>query len=287
MELGINTFFIDVNESHNLGLKRVEIVTTSKEKALSDAEKAYKYSMKYSIHLPVFLPEWFKSGQWDVFFCDSSPEKRELSFNLLEENLNFIKDFDAEYSISHFGGIMPLLPEEELESYSEIVNQSISRIETLAQKYGVNLLLEYFGLNKNLYKPEDWVGLVNKRNKLSLLLDTGHLYFSCFHNDLDLQASLKKLAPNATAFHIWNTKGSDHYWEYHHVAPNPSQNIVDGWAFSIPSLIQELNSYNPSAPLIIEPNVIFGGKEYIIESIKRMTEILETPHFQDCIIPNR
>lgn len=276
MELGINTFFIDVKESYELGLKRVEIVTSSKEKTLSDAEKAYKYSMKYSIHLPVFLPKWFEGGQWDVFFCDLSSEKREMSFTLLEENLDFIKDLNADYSISHFGGIVPLLPEKELESYFDIVEQSISRIQSLSEKYGIKILIEYFGLNKNLYLPSDWIALIEKYNKLGLLVDTGHLYFSCINNSLDLSASLNKLGSHASAFHIWNTKGTDHYWEYHHVAPNPSQHIKDGWAFSIPSLIKELSSYNSNTPLIIEPNVLFGGKEYIVDSIKSMLQILDT-----------
>jgi len=275
MELGINTFFIDVKESYDLGLKRVEIVTTSKEKALSDAEKAYKYSMKYSMHFPVFLPSWYTAGQWDVFFCDPSAEKREISFTLLEENLEFIKDFDAEYAISHFGGVIPPLPSEELESYSEIVNQSISRIQSLSQKYGIKILIEYFGLNKNLYSPEIWIDLLKSRNNIGLLMDTGHLYFSCVNNNLNLQEALNTLGSHSSAFHIWNTKGTDHYWEYHHVAPNPSQSIEDGWAFSIPSLIQKLSSFNPSAPLIIEPNVLFGGKEYILKSIKSMLEILQ------------
>lgn len=274
MELGINTFFIDVKESFDLGLKRVEIVTSSKEKALSDAEKAYKYSMKYSIHLPVFLPKWFGGGQWDAFFCDPSEEKRELSFALLEENLDFVKSLNADYCISHFGGIVPLLPQEELKPYSEIIEQSISRLESLSEKYGVKILIEYFGLNKNLYLPGDWVSLVENHNQLGLLLDTGHLYFSCANNCLDLQDSLAALGSHASAFHIWNTKGTDHYWEYHHVAPNPSQTIDTGWAFSISQLISQLDSFNCNAPLIIEPNVLFGGKEYIVESIKSMLKIV-------------
>lgn len=276
MELGINTFFIDVKESYDLGLKRVEIVTPSKEKALSDAEKAYKYSMKYSMHLPVFLPKWFEGGQWDVFFCDPSKEKREMSFALLEENLAFIKNFDTDYSISHFGGIVPLLPEKESESYFDIVEESISRIQSLSEKYGIKLLIEYFGLNKNLFMPDEWITLVKKYDKLGLLVDTGHLYFSCANNSLDLHESLGKLGPHASAFHIWNTKGTDHYWEYHHVAPNPSQCTEDGWAFSIPSLIQELSGFNNTASLIIEPNVLFGGKEYIIDSVKNMLKFLGT-----------
>ncbi|MGE5328026.1 MAG: sugar phosphate isomerase/epimerase family protein [Deltaproteobacteria bacterium] len=273
MELGINTFFIDVKEAYDLGLKRVEIVTNSKQKTLSDAEKAYKYSMKYSIHLPVFLPDWYSAGQWDAFFCSPSEEKRDISFNLLEENLDFIKSLNSEYAITHFSGIVPPLASDQLESYPGLVEQSLSRIQALSQKYGIKILIEYFGLNKNLYSPDVWRNLLKDRSNIGLLMDTGHLYFSCINNNLNLEDALNTLGSHSSAFHIWNTKGTDHYWEYHHVAPTPIQSIEDGWAFTIPSLVQKLTSFNPSAPLIIEPNVLFGGKEYILESIKSMLEI--------------
>lgn len=275
MELGINTFFIDVNEAYNLGLRRVEIVTSSKEKALSDAEKASRNSMKYSVHLPVFLPEWYKFGQWDVFFCDTDPEKRKVSLELFEENLDFVKDFDMEYTILHFGGILHELCGQELSQYHHIVEESLAKIESLSLKYNLKILLEYFGLNKNLMLPENWLSLVSGKDSLGLLIDTGHLYFSCLYNNLNTQVTLDQLACNASAFHIWNTMGKDHYWKYHHVAPHSSQLAEDGWAFSTQELMETLYTANPTAPIIIEPNVLFGGKEYILESISDMQRMLD------------
>ena len=182
MELGINTYFIDVKESYDLGLGRVEIVTTSKKKAILDAEKASKYSMKYSIHLPVFLPEWYDFGQWEVYFCDPDPVKRSCSFEMFEENLEFIKDLDSEYVITHFGGVLPALPSEDFDNFSEIVNHSLIKLQALSSKYNIKLLLEYFGLNKNLFLPKDWLSLVSGRENLGLLIDTGHLHLSCLYN---------------------------------------------------------------------------------------------------------
>lgn len=274
MELGINSFFIEVEESHNLGLKRIEIVTSEKEKALLDAEKAARLSMRYSIHLPVFLPEWYQFGQWEVFFCDTDPDKRNISFELLEENLSFIKDLDSEYAILHFGGVLPKLSSQGQECYTDIVNQSISKIESLASKYNIRILLEYFGLNKNFFQPSDWLCHISGRKDIGLLIDTGHLYFSCLYNNLVFKETLEQLACHSSAFHIWNTKGKDHYWKYHHVAPRSSQLCEEGWAFSTLDVIKALHSANPSAPVIIEPNVLFGGKEYILESISDLQRMI-------------
>ncbi len=275
MELGINTFFIDVDEAHQLGLDRVEIVTQSRQKALEDTEKARRNSMKYSVHLPVFLPSWYSCGQWDVYFCDTDPKKRELSFRLLEENLEFVAELDAEYVITHFSGILPQLPDDKLDLFSDIAANSASRIESLASKYNVQILLEYFGLNKNLVHPDEWTSLVSGSDNLGLLVDTGHLYFSCINNNLNIDHALQSLGTQASAFHIWNTKDKDHYWKYHHVAPHSSQSVNDGWAYTTYSLVESLNFINPSAPLIIEPNVLFGGREYILDSIYDMKNILE------------
>ncbi len=275
MELGINTFFIDVDEAHQLGLDRVEIVTQSRQKALEDIEKASRHSMKYSVHLPVFLPDWYSYGQWDVYFCDTDSEKRELSFKLLEENLEFAAGLGTEYVITHFSGILPQLSDDELDSFNGIAANSASRIESLASKYNVRILLEYFGLNKNLVQPDEWTSLVSGSNNLGLLVDTGHLYFSCINNNLNIDQTLQSLGAQASAFHIWNTKGKDHYWKYHHVAPHSSQSVNDGWAYTTNTLVESLKSINSSAPLIIEPNVLFGGREYILDSIYDMKNILK------------
>lgn len=283
--LGINTVNLSIQKVVELQLGRIEI-SLGKEKSYqdklkrfySDIDNAEALGIPYSIHLPVYVEDWYPYGYFSAFFIDEDKEKRNLSFRLLEDNLRRLKKCTPDYYVLHFPGIAK--PCTDSSKFKKILHTSLEKIDALAKDYGVTICLEYFGSNKNFYICREWIEIINRYKNLKILVDTGHLYFSAIKNSFDFIESLKILVPNAYAFHLWTTKGkkaycdSKYYNEYHHIAPHAEQNTKDGWAFNTVDIIKLLSKENK--PLIIEPSILYGGEKYLIEGINSIKKIMET-----------
>lgn len=279
--LGINTVNLEIEKAIELGLGRVELCL-GKEKLYAnklkefyeEINKSEELDLPYSIHLPVYVEEWYPYDYFSAFFIDEDKEKRELSFRLLEYNLEKLKWCNPDYYVLHFPGISEKW--KNSSEFSKTLCESLDKVDAIARKYATKINLEYFGSNKNFYDYDEWIKKIDKYDNLGILTDTGHLYFASLMCGFDFIKSLKILSVSSDAFHIWTTKGEkaycecDFYKKYHHVGPHIDQVKADGWAFDTEEIIKIIAKQNK--PVIIEPSIKYKGSEYLIEGIKSVTK---------------
>lgn len=250
------------------------------QKNLTDLDEAKALGMGYSIHLPVHLPKvWLENYDfYDGFYLDPSAEKRELSFEVLEDNLKRLStEYKPVYYVLHFPGIYPMST-VYTEDFSKLLHESLSRMNALAKAYGCVLALEYFGTNARFAHYEDWIEAIGRYEHLSILLDTGHLYFNCYKNGYNYDEVLYGLAPHCIGFHLWNVRGegfydqSEYYKKYHHIVPHKDQRRSEGWAFEAETVIPYLAKFGK--PILIESGQRYNGEEYFMQGLIQIHEML-------------
>ncbi|HKL10774.1 MAG TPA: TIM barrel protein [Clostridia bacterium] len=277
---GTNAVFIGLGEARELDLNRVEFCLggmesweSKAEQILEDMKIAEAASFAYSIHLPIFLPEWFGHYFLDAFYLDPDPKKRELSFRLLEHNLERLTPSDCEYFVIHFPGRYES-GDYQPGTFNNILKDALIRLDSMAKEFDAVLLLEYFGSNELFYEIEDWKKEIGKYSSLGILLDTGHLYFASVVREFDFMDELRLLSQSAQAFHLWTTKGREAYCsnsfyvKYRHIPMHMGQRRKDGWAFDSDEAMKVISSFKK--PALMEASCEYGGKEYIREGIESL-----------------
>lgn len=239
------------------------------KKAVKKIKQLEKLDIKTSIHLPIFLFDWYEYDYLSALFLSKKEESREKAFRLLEENLEKLENYKYEYLVLHFPGINH--KDLEYNDFEEVLENALLRINNLAKKYNSKILLEYFGSNILFSDYNEWIEKIKKHLNLGILVDTGHLYFGSLINNFDFENAFKVLVKEASAFHFWTIKqggfyrNNKSYDKYHHIVPNINQFKVDGWAFDTLDVLKQMLS--TGKPIIIEAANIFKGKKYFNKSI--------------------
>ena len=280
--LGMNTVHLNMEEIVALGLNRVEFVLgrgKEYELMLDDVingiYEAEVMNLPYSIHLPLYLFDWYQEDYLSAFYLDPKEEKRNLSFKFLESNIERLKRFQPEYYIIHFPGVYKFV--QDKEEFKERLNSTLKRLDDMAKKFGIKLLLEYFGSNFMFYRIDEWIENIGKYDNLGILCDTGHLYFSSIMHEFDFYQGLIKISQHAEAFHLWTTMGKNAYSEnssyqkYHHIVMHTDQDEVDGFAFDVKKTMAIIMQYN--RPMIIEASQNYRGRSYFIEGIQSIVKL--------------
>ena len=275
--IGVNTVHYNIDEIVMNELNRFEVCfgrVQNYEERINEINKeiesANKYNLKFSIHHPILLFDWYKYDYLSAFYLDSDADIREKSFKLLEENIKKYSNVNAEYFVIHFPGVV--LSGEKPIDFNKTLCESINRVNKIALEYDVIILFEYFGSNKWFYEIDDWIKNIKGHSNIGILTDTGHLYFSSIMHNFDFAYALRKLGKESSAFHLWTTKGegvysdSEFYKKYHHISVNTDQTLSDGWAFDTKEVLDIILEYNK--PIIIEASPIYGGIEYLEGSLK-------------------
>lgn len=286
--LGCNSGYLSPKEIQTLGYNFIETSInkpvydqTVVDKMLGDLDEAIKMQMRYAIHLPVFLSEAWRNQYdcYDAFYLDPKPEKREISFQMLEENLSELtKTYKPMYFVIHFPGIYNL-ETPYFEDFDLVLDKALKRIDELGRQYDCTIALEYFATNERFAHYEDWIKRLEPFKHLAPLLDTGHLYFSCYKNNFDYDKVLEGLAPHCIGFHIWNVHGTGYYDQsegykaYRHIVPHLEQTRESGWAFTTAALIPYLGTFNK--PILVEASQKYHGMAYYKEGLVQVRELLK------------
>lgn len=285
--LGCNSGYLSPREILSLGYNFIETSINKPfyeqsivEKMLRDLDEAKELKMPYAIHLPVFLSDDWQChfDCYDAFYLDPNPEKRELSFEMLEENLfRLTLRYRPMYFVIHFPGIYDLEAYHG-EDFNRILEDGLYRIEGLGQKYGCTIALEYFATNARFANYQIWIEKTKGLEHVALLLDTGHLYFGCYKHHFDYDEVLEGLAPYCIGFHVWNVKGAGYYNEsesykaFRHIVPHIEQTRELGWAFTTAKLIPYLSTFNK--PILVEASQRYMGMAYYQEGLIQIREML-------------
>jgi sugar phosphate isomerase/epimerase len=283
LNFGVNNVNLTFEEILENKINRVEICLGSRceyEECLKDSletiDKCEKHDIKYSVHLPLYIFDWYTYDYLSAFFINKDEMLREKSFRLLEENLKKLEFKKAEYFVLHFPGINH--EDKDFDDFDEILKLSLSRVNELAIRYNTKILLEYFGSNILFNDYNEWIEKINKYSNLGILVDTGHLYFASKIVGFQFEEAFNVLKKEVFAFHFWTTRGKEYYMnneyykKYHHIIPNFEQYKKDGWAFDSKDIFKQM--INEDKPTIIEASNYYKGQEYFIKSLKSLKSYL-------------
>ncbi|MDM8533125.1 TIM barrel protein [Clostridiaceae bacterium HSG29] len=279
---GINNVNLSIEEIIDRKIKRVEVCLGSRCEyedclisALDTIEKCEANDIKYSIHLPLYVFDWYEYDYLDAFYLSKDDDLRETSFKLLEENLKRTAVMNAEYLVIHFPGINH--NDTDFNDFDGFLNKSLKRVNDLAIKYDSKILLEYFGSNIMFNDYNEWIEKIPKYSNLGVLVDTGHLYFASKLVGFNFEEAFEILKKEVFAFHFWTTKGQEYYMNnkfykrYHHIIPNINQRKADDWAFDVEEIFNQMIEENK--PIIIEASNSYKGHEYFLESLDGMLNL--------------
>lgn len=242
-----------------------------------DMMRADALNIPMSVHLPVYLPAQYPYDYLDAYFLDNDEEKRVQSMTLLEENLERLSQHKVSYMVLHFPGVYPIAYVEE-DIFNGRLESCLGAMNALAHQYQTKILLEYFGSNGMFYEPKQWVERLKPYKHLGLLMDTGHLWFASRLRGFSFEAALECLIPHAEAFHLWTCRGegvygdNECYKQYHHILPEFSHQIKQGWAFELAPLLLKLKE--TGKPIIIEASPTYGGTEHFLNGIQVIKEYM-------------
>lgn len=281
--IGINTVNFSIEKVKEFGIGRAEICLgrgSSYESRLKEGLRHIRYAednkIPFSIHLPLYVEDWYPYDYLSAYFLDPNEELRRLALRLLEYNLEKLKNAKAEYLVLHFGGVYDDFHNKN--EFNKWIDEALRSINALGEQYNKKILIEYFGSNRNFADYSEWIKIVNKYNNLGILTDTGHLYFASIINKFDFIKALDILIDGSEAFHVWTTKGkdvyfkSDFYKNYHHIVPKKDQYVKDGWAFDTEIVMEKLKKTNK--PIIIEASMEYRGESYFLEGVKDCIEMI-------------
>lgn len=281
--LGINTVNLPIQKLDHFGLGRAEVClgrgntyTDRLKRTLSEIEYAELNKIPYSIHLPVYVEDWYPYDYLTAFFLDPSEDMRQLALRLLNYNLEHLSANNPDFYVLHFGGVYDNLHREK--EFDLWLKDALDGVQALAKKHNVKILIEYFGSNKNFAHYSEWIEAVKTRSHLGLLTDLGHLHFASIINGFAYEEALAELVKESEAFHIWTTQGkevyfkSDFYKTYHHIIPRLDQTIEDGWIFDLRKVFKLLKE--TGKPIILEASKIYEGENYFLDGVKECVELI-------------
>jgi len=285
-KLGISTVHINVEkELDSLGFRRMEVGlgrAGSYDERLNKVKKeiahAETHQLPYSIHLPIYLYDWYEGDYLDAFYLDTCEDKRAMSYRLLEENLKLLQDSSAEYYVLHFQGVY-LSPYMDQDAFDVLLQDALRRINSLAKTYDKKILLEYFGSNIMFSDYRKWTDSIKSFSHLGILMDTGHLYYASLLHNFDFDEGFMHLSDKCDAYHFWTTQGNKAYSEshsykaYHHISGHPEQKKSAGWAFDTRAVFNHLLASNK--PIVLEGTPIYEGYAYFYESIGALKAMAE------------
>ncbi len=263
MNIGINVMHISPERALALGCKHLEVCLMWQGNPEASLQKTLEVlqgieALNYSVHLPVVLND-YPYSVFSSFFLDEDDQRREAAFQLIAANLEALKGFKPAFFVSHFAGIYQIQPESLAR---ERLMTALQSLNDLCKHYNVTLLLEYFGLNSNLCTLEQW-SKICEFDHLGILVDTGHLYFSCQIHGFDYREMLLGFSKIASAYHVWNThfepgvyENSLSYQQYHHLVPLANQTRETGFAIDMADTMAILKA--TGKPVIIEASILYG-----------------------------
>ncbi|RMF93993.1 MAG: hypothetical protein D6736_00840, partial [Nitrospinota bacterium] len=211
-----------------------------------ELDPLYRYvqeqGLSFGIHLPLFQPSWLAEKGLYLALIDHSAERRELFFRLVEENLQWGKRWGADYLLVHLQRVM-LFDHLQNGDFSireaeAIAQAGVARLESLAQRYGIPIVLENALGCRFFYHVEQYLSLFENSSWLRFCLDIGHLLIDASLYDFCAEEFIQQLAPYTQEIHLYNKPvigklteiSFEKFQELRQKFPvHPSQTPAEGW----------------------------------------------------------
>ncbi|MEE9584837.1 MAG: TIM barrel protein [Candidatus Brocadiales bacterium] len=227
--------------------------------------------LPFSLHAPLFRPDYFPYSAVTSFFINEDDERRKLSLELMKQSARDAQEWGAEYMVCH------LTWREDTEAEEKAWRLAYSGAEYLSELVdttGVPIHVEFAGYAGAFRKPEQLVKVISEYPNLSICIDTGHAFICSQLWDRTYLKDIEIMAPYARSMHLWNTKSFEHWRENGHVPLRPSQDPGDGWV-DIVKTLEIVLGHNKDLKLIHEYPVdnmsdeIKEGFDWVREMMER------------------
>jgi len=218
----------------------------SEEDILNLIKESKNHSFNIGIHFPLRAG---RSNLRDALFLSPDNRVRENAFELIQEELNYLRILKPEYVLFHYP--KPVILDERVDwsnwrfaDDAEYINENLYSIEDfferseylfnwlfeMSNKYEFNPILELDALNKYIYQTDLLEELLNKYPNVRLCLDTGRLHLQDkIDPNFNSREVIKKYAKYTDIIHLWNLQYIDKIEKYHYPVL-PEQSVNEGWA---------------------------------------------------------
>lgn len=203
-----------------------------------------KDNLKVGVHFPLIKSSY---KYRDPHINTPSEEGFEGAMSAIEKELILAKSLNADYLLIHFPKPMVLdfklnwsianfgdydvIREEDIsyDRFYQLCDRGMRAVQTLGQKYGIQMILELELFNQWLYKTDMLCELLDKYSDLKLCLDTARLHVvDCIDPEFDLHTFVKKHVKYTNNVHLANIHVKESISHGHH-PPVRALNQVDGW----------------------------------------------------------
>jgi len=236
-----------------------------------------RHNLVTSVHAPLVNLSWYPNPPTLSFLCDIEEEKRQLSLRMVEETMEQAKDFGAEYVVVHFPSPLVYVDGTSYARLREITWEAALRLEEFSQKYDIPIHIEGFGPNPFLC-VDFLTEVITQCPGLFYCFDTGHMHLASQRDGFDLYGFAQQMAPHIGSMHLWNNRGVQDYFTFHHIPVHPSQRPEEGWV-DIARILQLILLNNPSCSIIFESGFHYpeelGGHDFR-EGVKWVKELVAT-----------
>jgi len=198
-----------------------------------------------SFHAPMPRPAFFPFAGVTCFFLNEDPDRRALSFRLLEETLRYAQAWNADHIVTHltYGKTDTSDPGKALG----LARNAGEIFAALSDRYGIPIHLEFAAYTRSFNKAGQFVGIVSQYEELGICVDSGHTMLGARMHGRDYLDDIRTLAPQARSLHLWNTQAKDQI----HVPLHPSQSASQGW-IDIEKILEIVLACNPRIPIVFE-----------------------------------
>ncbi|MBI2863565.1 MAG: sugar phosphate isomerase/epimerase [Chloroflexi bacterium] len=204
-----------------------------------------------SVHLPLLETLWYPHAVTWSLLNDLRPERRELTFRMIEETLQLSIELNPRYLVVHF-------PAPAAEDNGEIPakvaldigRRSAERLAHLSEVFGVPIMIEGFGPSP-LLTPDFLTEVVTNYPALRYCLDVSHTFIASRRDGFDYFEFVRAMAPHLGTLHLWSTRGIDDYLAFRHIPVHPTLRPADGWV-DVEGTLRHVRQVNPECAVIIE-----------------------------------
>jgi endonuclease IV len=223
-----------------------------------------------SFHAPMPRPVFFPFSGVTCFFLNEEPERRDLSFQVIEDTLQYARDWGADYVVTHltYGRTDTSDPNKA----KQLAREACERLAALSNDYRVPINIEFAAYTQAFNEPEQFIELVSQHTELGICIDTGHTMFGAQIHKRDYFDDIAILAPHTRSMHLWNTRCEVH----DHIPLHPSQSPQEGW-IDIEQTLEIVLAQNTNCTIIFEYPVvevtsnIQEGYDWIENIVKTIT----------------
>lgn len=209
-----------------------------------------------SFHGPYYLTE--HSAPWGT-----EDYRRAMAY--FQKTLEFAEILQSKYIVFHHNNCQ-VIPEKKEQLVKE-ATENLTRLNQLAEGYGISLVVENAGVMaaRNVLFDEDQFVMAVEGMSNSCLVDIGHAH--C--NGWDLPRVIQRLAPKIVAYHLHNNYGRE----------DEHNRIHDG-TLDVEKFFRSYRQYTPQADLVLEySNRLSEDIGGIVEDVKVLKKWLLYPDY--------